>query len=85
MSVYQRTGAKVMTFNDPLIVAKRATIEALLVKLSNARDSNQANTVANLIRKEMNDLKRMNRALQRTHVAALTTRRVRVRNTKLKK
>jgi len=54
-----------------------------LVKLSNARDSNQTNTVANLIRKEMNDLKRMNRALQRKHVAALTTRRVRVRNTKM--
>jgi len=72
-----------MTFNDPRIVAKRATIEAMLVKLSNARDSNQTNTVANLIRKEMNDLKRMNRALQRKHVAALTTRRVRVRNTKM--
>ena len=83
MSVHKRAGAKVMTFNDPRIVAKRATIEAMLVKLSNARDSNQANTVANLIRKEMNDLKRMNRALQRKHVAALTTRQVRVRNTKL--
>lgn len=83
MSVHQRTRAKVMTFNDPRIVAKRATIESMLVKLSNARDSNQANTVANLIRKEMNDLKRMNRALQRKHVAALTTRRVRVRNTKM--
>jgi hypothetical protein len=83
MSVHQRTGAKVMTFNDPRIVEKRATIEAMLVKLSNARNSNQANVVANLIRKEMNDLKRMNRALQRKHVAALTTRRVRVRNTKM--
>jgi hypothetical protein len=83
MSVHQRTGAKVMTFNDPRVVAKRATIEAMLVKLSNARDSKQANTVANQIRKEMNDLKRMNRALQRKHVAALTTRQVRVRNTKL--
>ena len=83
MSVRRRTDTKVMTFNNPLIVAKRATIEAMLVKLSNARDSNQANTVANQIRKEMNDLKRMNHALQRKHVAALTTRRVRVRNTKM--
>lgn len=83
MSVHKRTDAKVMTFNNPLIVAKRATIEAMLVKLSNARDSNQANTVANQIRKEMNDMKRMNRALQRKHVAALVTRRVRVRNTKM--
>ena len=83
MSVHKRTGAKVMTFNDPRIVAKRATIEAMLIKLSNTRDSSQSNTVANMIRKEMNDLKRMNRALQRKHVAALTTRRVRVRNTKM--
>lgn len=83
MSVRRRTDTKVMTFNNPLIVAKRATIEAMLVKLSNARDSNQANTVANQIRKEMNDMKRMNRALQRKHVAALVTRQVRVRNTKM--
>tara|TARA_Y100000389_G_scaffold137208_1_gene134789 strand:+ start:1096 stop:1347 length:252 start_codon:yes stop_codon:yes gene_type:complete len=83
MSVHKRAGAKVMTFNNPLIVAKRATIEAMLVKLSNARDSKQSNTVANQIRKEMNDLKRMNRALQRKHVAVLTTRQVRVRNTKM--
>ena len=83
MSVRRRTDTKVMTFNNPLIVAKRATIEAMLVKLSNARDSNQANTVANQIRKEMNDMKHMNRALQRKHVAALVTQKVRVRNTKM--
>lgn len=83
MSVHQRTGVKVMTFNHPLIVAKRATIEAMLVRLSNARDSKQANAVANMVRKEMTDLKRMNHALQRKHVAALVIHKVRVRNTKL--
>tara|TARA_Y100000389_G_scaffold32461_1_gene27585 strand:+ start:4448 stop:4699 length:252 start_codon:yes stop_codon:yes gene_type:complete len=83
MSVHKRTGVKVMTFNNPLIVAKRATIEAMLVRLSNARDSKQANAMTNMIRKEMTDLKRMNRALQRKHVAALVIHKVRVQNTKL--
>ena len=77
------TRATTTAFNHPIVVAKQKQIETLLHELSRARTPDTMKAKANRVRTHMNELKRLNRALERKHVATVITRTLRSKNTKL--
>jgi hypothetical protein len=80
----KQTKVLVSSMNHPKVISKRRMIENLLLKLSGqptTRTSHQRTITQ--IHKHMNDLKTLNDTLERRHVAALVSREVRIKNTKL--
>lgn len=68
--------------NHPRVLAKRRIIENLLLKLS-SQPKTRRRTMTQ-IQKHMNELKSLNATLERRHMAALVTREVTMKNTKLR-